>query len=369
MKKNVMQKNGSVEFLRFLFCMFVLFFHMYKYIIGESPLGAPLSFKFFAHGAIGVEFFFLLSGLLMARHVDSIRKKKNKESLGEETSKYVFKKFMSVFPYHIIAFIIIFILTCVFSHKSITDVIVLLVESIPGIFLIQMSGFKGFVLNHIEWYLSSLLIGIAIVYPLLRKYYDTFIKYVAPLIALLIIGYLYYETGKLTGVMKWMGLGYKGTIRGIAELLLGIYGYYLGTELSKLKKLPNAGKVLLTILEGLLIIAILIFANVTFGSKFEFYALIVIFILLILSYSGITYSGKLFNNKVVYFLGKLSLPIYVSQLSALLIVENLCGSYSIKAQMILMFVITIVLSLITMFMGDTLNKKIKSIDLKKYYVN
>ena len=93
--------------------------------MGETPLG-NLTFRFFVHGAIGVEFFFLLSGLLMARHVDNLRKKKTKESLGEETSKYVFKKYMSVFPYHILGFILIFILTLVVENKSITDSLVLL---------------------------------------------------------------------------------------------------------------------------------------------------------------------------------------------------------------------------------------------------
>ena len=338
---------------------------MYKYVMGETPLG-NLTFRFFVHGAIGVEFFFLLSGLLMARHVDNLRKKKTKESLGEETSKYVFKKYMSVFPYHILGFILIFILTLVVENKSITDSLVLLVESIPGVLLIQMTGFKGVVLNHIEWYISSLLLGIAVIYPFLRKYYDTFVKYVAPLIAILILGYLYFETGKLTGVMKWMGIGYKGTIRGIAELLLGVYGYYLGTELSKLKKLPKSGKIILTIFEGLLYISISLFVVMTFANRFEFYALIAIYLLLIISYSGITYSSKLFNNKFVYYLGKLSLPIYVTQLSAIIFVNNFMSSYSNSIKMIFIFVITIVLSFVVMTLGDKLKKRLDSIDLKKY---
>ena len=366
MKKSSNQKNGNIEFLRFFFCMFVLLFHIEKYVLGEIPLDGTLQFRFFVHGSIGVEFFFLLTGLLMARHVDNIRKKKNKESLGEETSKYVIKKYKSIFPYHIIGFIIIFILSIIVEKYTVTESFMALIDSIPSILLIQMTGFKGIVFNHIEWYLSSMLIGIAIIYPFLKKYYDSFVKYVAPLVALLVLGYLYFETGRLTGVMNWMVIGYKGTIRGIAELLLGIYGYYLCSELSKLKKLPKKSKVMLTIGEALLYIAIIIFAVITFKSRFEFYALIAIYVLLIISYSGITYTKKIFNNKFIYFLGRLSLPIYVTQLSAIIFVNNYLVNYSSEIKMISIFCITIILSLITMFIGDILKRKIDKIDLKKY---
>lgn len=366
MKKSCIEKNGNIEFLRFFFCLIILFFHMEKYVLGEIPLDGTLKFRLFLHGSIGVEFFFLLSGLLLARHVDNIRKKKTKESIGEETSKYVVKKYKSIFPYHIIGFIIIFILSILVNKYTFTESFMALIDSIPGVLLIQMTGFMGTVFNHIEWYLSSMLIGIAIIYPFLRKYYDTFVKYVAQLVALLILGYLYFETGKLTGVMKWMVIGYKGTIRGIAELLLGIFGYYLGTELSKLKKLPKKSKVIITLIEFLLYISIIIFSIISFTSKYEFYALFAIYVLLIISYSGITYSRNMFNNKLVYFLGRLSLPIYVTQLSSIIFVNNYLINYSNEVKMIFIFVITIMLALITMVIGDILKKRIDKIDLKKY---
>ena len=88
--------------------------------------------------------------------------------------------------------------------------------------------------------------------------------------------------------------------------------------------------------------------------------------LLIISYSGITYFRNMFNNKLVYFLGRLSLPIYVTQLSSIIFVNNYLIKYSNEVKMISIFIITVVLALITMFIGDILKKKIDSIDLKKY---
>ena len=68
------QKNGSVEFLRFLFTSIIIFFHINLdlwdqkkviAVIGDAPV------TFFNHGNIGVEFFFLVTGWLMAKTIYS----------------------------------------------------------------------------------------------------------------------------------------------------------------------------------------------------------------------------------------------------------------------------------------------------------
>lgn len=62
-------KNGKVELLRFFFCIAVLLFHEQKYILGEASLEHGVHFALFPHGSIGVEFFFVLSGVLMAKSI------------------------------------------------------------------------------------------------------------------------------------------------------------------------------------------------------------------------------------------------------------------------------------------------------------
>lgn len=63
------KKNGKIEFYRFIFCIAILLFHMQKYLLGEASLTNGIHFALFPHGAMGVEFFFLLSGFLMAKSV------------------------------------------------------------------------------------------------------------------------------------------------------------------------------------------------------------------------------------------------------------------------------------------------------------
>ena len=68
MEKKQYKKNGELELLRFLFAIMILFYHTRKI--------CPIDSGIFKHGYFGVEFFFILSGALMAK---SIYKRRNSE--------------------------------------------------------------------------------------------------------------------------------------------------------------------------------------------------------------------------------------------------------------------------------------------------
>lgn len=55
------QRNGKIEFLRFVFSMVVVLFHL-NYVYFKDKLLLTDSISFFAYGYIGVEFFFLVTG-------------------------------------------------------------------------------------------------------------------------------------------------------------------------------------------------------------------------------------------------------------------------------------------------------------------
>ena len=63
------KRNGTIDILRFLFCIGILLFHIEKYIFEEPSLKNGIHFDFFPHGSIGVEFFFLVTGWLMAKSI------------------------------------------------------------------------------------------------------------------------------------------------------------------------------------------------------------------------------------------------------------------------------------------------------------
>ena len=80
-------RNGKIEFFRFFFSIAVLLFHLEKYILGESKCGGDIGLSLFVHGAMGVEFFFLVSGFLMAKSAQKVyaNNTMSLETIGTET--------------------------------------------------------------------------------------------------------------------------------------------------------------------------------------------------------------------------------------------------------------------------------------------
>lgn len=357
MKEN--KRNGTIEFLRFVFCMCILLFHIEKYVLGEASLKNGIHLAFFPHGSLGVEFFFLVTGLMLAKSIDKELQdsQKKQNNIGEDTAKYVFKKFKAIFFYHIIAFIILFIIQAIISKYTIYQSIITIINSIPSMFFLQMTGIPSTTLNHIEWYLSAMMICVAIIYPLCKKYYKTFVTLIAPIVSILILGYLGHNYSRLTGVMVWTVFTYKSVLRGFAEILLGTTIYYISQKITKMK-LKKSQTIMLTIFEVILYAICLIIILCTFPSKYEFTVLIMLFLGIILTYSQITYTSKIFNRKIFYVLGKLSLPIYLSQLSAIKIANEYFNNFSFINIMALIIGLTFLFAIITKISGDYILRKI-----------
>lgn len=170
------KKNGQIEFQRFVFCIAILLFHIEKYIMGEPSLNEGIHVSLFAHGSLGVEFFFLTSGFFMARTA-----KKQQEIIGAESAaeyrRFIIRKYQRIFPMHAIAYGITFLCFVIVNNMSAKECSVLLLKNVPSFFLVQMSGLGISSVNHIEWYISSMLIAMAVLYPVFINYYRQFLHY------------------------------------------------------------------------------------------------------------------------------------------------------------------------------------------------
>ena len=305
--------NGVIELYRFMFCMAILFFHAEKYFLGEpGKLGAFKPY-FFVHGAVGVEFFFVCTGFFLARSIKKRIEKNPSADLGRDTIDFMLHKVKSIAP------------------VGITDIIKNAVGSVPAFFLIQMLGFTGFSPNHVSWYLSVMLISMFVIYPLVRRWYSVFVRVIAPALGMFILGYLYHKTGSLTGVMVMVGIFYKSLLRGFAEILIGLSVYEIA-EWFKTYKNGKVKSVLITVLSILIVALSWVYIMFTLSSKYEYLFIPISALLLIFAYSEQGLLFKTLSNKASFLLGKLTLPIYLSQVACINIIGHFGKDLSFAVQ-------------------------------------
>ena len=357
------KRNGTLEFMRFVFCLTILFFHYGKMLLGGVSLKDGVHFGLFPHGAMGVEFFFILTGVFLAHSAEKQSlQSPRKISIVPDTFRYLGKKYASIFPQHAVAFAVLFgVMVLIHLDMPRWSALERLDAAVPSFFLLQMTGIMGSPLNHIEWYLSAMLIAILIVYPLCRLHFKIFTRYIAPVASVGLFVWMCCEYPSLTGVTRPMYIGqdifiYKGLIRAVAEITLGTFVYSLGKYgLAPLaEKAGKPVRVVLTVVEWMMYVAAVVITLLTLPYGWEYGALAVIFVGVTLSYSGLTYSGELFDNEVSYFLGKITLPVYLSQLAAIYVVDYYMKDNAPGMKVWAAVVLTAVSSAITLLAGNFL---------------
>jgi len=234
-------KNGKIEFLRFLFSIIIIIHHS-RYLIGNEEC-------MFLGGSFAVEFFFIVSGYLMMASIDKKELFNNSIiDLGKETGIFILKKVKTLYPDVLIAWIIAGVFVSYVKDYSFFSMLKLFLNSIFEVTFINMTGLSIMTLNGVVWYISSMLLCMTILYPLLRKYRDMMVYVVLPLCILLMFGYLCHEYGAPRKPTQWIGITYKGNIRAFAEISLGVICYHIVTKFSNIS-FSNLGRVALSVLE------------------------------------------------------------------------------------------------------------------------
>lgn len=299
MEKYPSDRAMEIDFFRFVFCVIIMLRHA-EYILGENIL--------FPGGAFGVEFFFLVSGCLMMASIEKIREKKV-ENLGRETVSFLKRKVAAIYPEFVLAFIIGFVIQCVAKNLPWEKIEQLFTNSIFELLLIQRVGVGANSVIGVIWYVQSMLLCMAILYPLIRKYPNMMQWVIMPLTALLLLGFLITNHGNLRNPGKWLGWTYKSNVRAMVELCLGAECYFVTCRLKSLR-LTNLAKALMTILKWIIWIGLLIYTWDTTNSK-DAFMLGCLCVAIILAFSGQCLDASLYQNRLTAFLGRVSLPLYL----------------------------------------------------------
>lgn len=277
------KKMNSIEAFRFVFMLIICIWH-YQ------------STKALAHGYMAVEFFFILSGVLMFFS-------SNKEyALG--TLDYTMKKVKRFAPdcLLLIAYVNLrhMILPVLLGRKEL-DVSWLL-QALPESLFLQNTGIYTGGVNFPMWYVSVLLFGGAFVYALLRFNKRLALSIILPMIVL--VGYTYIFSMDKRGRIDSFDLHgciYTPMLRGVCGISLGVV---LGYIFVLKKQYIQCVKTWVIDALGMISLCLfLIFAIFPTSQSYDRYLLIIVPFLLLACFVEKSLFNKLFGNKCWAILG------------------------------------------------------------------
>ena len=345
---------GKIGLMKFIFCIAILAQHTNSRFPGHHLT--------FIAGSAAVEFFFIVSGYLFAKKYVNYNKD---EEIGDTTLNFLGSKIKHFLPYVIVLFLLslpLYISAFKYTPNKYANILYTLL-------LIPTNG-RPDAIFQLFWYISAMIIVQTMVLPFLLKYKKNFVKIVSPAIALILMTYILLKYGYFPGPWDPSILAYKGFIRSIAFINLGMFIYILHERFEHIEY-TKFGKFLLALIENLGYLLILYIMNVKDAHAMYGLLMVILFsICILISFSDKLKINELFNR---FFckLEELSLPLYVNQFLILNILQQYAANHKITIHyskaIILTFIISTILGIIEiefLKLYDKHSPKIKKIFVK-----
>lgn len=343
------KRNGKIELLRFVFCISVVLYHA-GYDVLEGDWAVTTHLSFFSEGRIGVEFFFLVSGYLAAK--SALKQKNSGGTIGSNTFDFCVRKIKLIFPYYILAVLASTLSLLLFSKDFLHDFAVRL----PSAFLLQRTGISDTDFVTVAWYICSLLLALAIIYPLLLKNFDMTTLVVAPVVSSLLIGYMTKTYGQMPTNSLFLGVTYAGNIRGFAVVLLGCFCYAVGEKIkAKRQEFSLLQRKLLAAVENACWLISMFFMVSRISAVYEAYIVYFMALGVTLTFSR-DFTSNIYDRRWVYYLGRLSLPIYLFQNIARAVVNYKLFHLPVQLQIFIILALAVIIGV----SADAMLKILKS---------
>lgn len=330
------RRNGVIDIAKFVFSVVIVLNHSNHLITGQGI--------FMRGGYLAVEFFFIVSGYLMAKS-GAKRQKFDANTIGSETMSFVFHKAKEIFPYYSLGFICAFIATQYINHHSGKQIIKNVIKSVLTFLRIGTTvGLDSYEVMGLSWYISAMLLGVLMVYPLFRYRRNLFCYIEAPLICAFIYGYLSH-TYKGTSALDWIGICNTGLLRGIAGLSLGCLTYEISQKIENTTWSRN-GRILLTLVEAMGYFAALLHMQFKFKVESNDFVIIVILVLSIaISFSCKSLSCQMISN-VNIFWAEYSLALYMGHYVIRLLITNCSKLDTYPSKLVVYLAMSFIASLV-----------------------
>ena len=267
--------------------------------------------KYFRCGYLGVEFFFLLSGFFLAQKLSGERQAHRAEPFSvtvRESGRYVFSRVRSIYVFFVLSTLLGAFVTHYTHIQPVHDILRLLSDFL----FLQCLGFPAMSGTGTAWFLSALFVGLLLLAPIVRRYFDVFTQYAAPLLAVGILGVLCRKYGNLNLPNTFWGVCNTGILRAAASLSLGAFVFVLCERLRSREEHTKAETIFWTLAEVLL-----------YGGVFGYLAFITpgmtdgVLVLVMAAALTVTMSRKsalygALDNPISIFLGKCSMLLFLN---------------------------------------------------------
>ena len=296
----VKKRVGTVDFFKFVFSIIIVLYHAGGFY-NTAKDGICVS------GFIGVEFFFMVSGYLLTLKASRYKG----GNLFDADLDMLKGKLLSIFPYMLLA-VLASNAFAVIGAWSVEKLSYNLLFSLPELFDLQMVGFPLFAATGVSWYLSVLFFVSFLIYPLLCRRRELFTKYIAPLTAVWVIGYIAIRSGYLNDPGEWWDSFFKGMLRGYADIALGCVCFEITRWLNS-EESSGSGGMLWPVLEVVSYAGVIAYAIFHGASDaHDFFMIPLVMLAVSISFSRRSILAKLFTGRVFNWLGIFSLSIYLS---------------------------------------------------------
>ena len=292
------QRNGKISFWKFMFSLLIIAYHIGFYYDN--------SVRIFTGGYIGVEFFFIISGYYLCKKCINHKQIENSK-IGLETFNHIFNKIKKLSPYITGLLVMGFPISIFISKLSIYNYS----SAIMNLLFIPNPEGQVFSLYVIIWYITAMLIVEAMLFPILIKYKKNYVYNISFLLVFFLLSHMIIRYGNITDPWDYATYSYKGIIRALLDMNIGIMIYGILDRFKRIE-FTDFSKFVLTIIEIVGYSSIFYISNMG-AYKYDIIMLGIILICLIISFSEKAYLVDFSNNRLFYYMEKLSVPIYINQ--------------------------------------------------------
>ncbi len=298
----MLKRNRAMELYRFAAAVMILCYHCYWFAFRDEGTQFVGFYLF-------VELFYILSGFLM---MASLRRNVTPEQRLDPagtTISYIRGRLRRLYPHHLLSWVLV----AAIQYFLLRDLFPIEIFQIgwPELLLVNIFGFvRGQYINIVCWYLSALLFASLVVYYLLLRDEDGFIKIIAPIVIVVCYGTLFDRKECLAVTIIFAQYSaHMGFMRALADITVGCVAFR-AYEWLRDTEVPGEG-VLATVLEGAVFLASALWMYGNSG-KYDFLFVPLFFAFVISVFRGRSLFTRLFDNPVSDWLGKHSYAFFLN---------------------------------------------------------